>query len=191
MTIRKHFWAMTALVAFLAVVAPTFDFARAQKPQDVAKDANKTGAAATTPAAAPATPGTTPIPATGTTPTPAAATVADDEDDDDADKDDDEDKDDDADDKAKQDDADDDDDDAANDDGKALESQAKLTFEQARAAALAASPGSAIEEVDLETKHGKLVYEVEMNDKKLHIDATTGAVISTKPRKSKATAAPR
>ena len=69
-------------------------------------------------------------------------------------------------------------DDAARDDGKALLPQAKLTFEQAKTAALAAVPGSVVEEVDLEKVGCKLVFDVDLGDKTVRIDAVTGEVVS-------------
>jgi hypothetical protein len=63
-----------------------------------------------------------------------------------------------------------------------LAKQAKVTIEQARAAALARQPGT-VKSSELEREHGKLLYSFDIagNDKKIHevqIDAITGQVLS-------------
>ena len=68
------------------------------------------------------------------------------------------------------------------DEGKALRGLAKITPDQAKAAALAAAPGNATK-VELENKDGNVVYAVEVTgaDGKvtdLEIDAGNGAVLS-------------
>jgi len=62
------------------------------------------------------------------------------------------------------------------DDGKDLLPQAGITLEQALAAAQSAAPG-AVGEVDLEHYQGKLVFNVDVGDKDVKVDASTGAVI--------------
>ena len=68
------------------------------------------------------------------------------------------------------------------DEGTALQGLAKITPDQAKAAALAAAPGNATK-VELENKDGNVVYAVEVTgaDGKvtdLEIDAGNGAVLS-------------
>lgn len=59
-----------------------------------------------------------------------------------------------------------------------LQSQAKITVEQAQQAALAAHPGGTILRTDLDDENGKLVYSVEFTDgTEVKLDATTGAVL--------------
>ncbi len=67
-------------------------------------------------------------------------------------------------------------DDAALDDGRALLPQAKLTFADAEAAARNAVPGE-VEEVDLESVDGKLVFDVDMGSKTVRVDALNGTVL--------------
>jgi len=62
------------------------------------------------------------------------------------------------------------------DDGKDLLPQAGITLEQAVAAAQGAAPGP-VGEVDLEHYQGKLVFNVDVGDKDVKVDAITGAVI--------------
>jgi len=62
------------------------------------------------------------------------------------------------------------------DDGKDLLPQAGITLEQALAAAQSAASG-AVGEVDLEHYQGKLVFNVDVGDKDVKVDASTGAVI--------------
>ena len=68
-------------------------------------------------------------------------------------------------------------DDPALDDGRALLPKAKLTFEQAGKAALVAAPGLTVEEVDLEYQNETLVFDVDMGDKTVIVDATSGKVM--------------
>ena len=75
-------------------------------------------------------------------------------------------------------------DDPALDDGRALLPKAKLTHEQAGAAALVAAPGSTVEEVDLEYQNGTLVFDVDMGDKTVIIDATSGDVVKVSEKTS-------
>lgn len=53
---------------------------------------------------------------------------------------------------------------------------AKITLDQARAAALAAVPGT-VTSIQLEDKDGYLVYEVEIGNQEVIIDAGTGKVL--------------
>jgi uncharacterized membrane protein YkoI len=62
------------------------------------------------------------------------------------------------------------------DDGKDLLPQANITLEQAIAAAQASTPG-ALDEVDLEYYNGKLVFNVDVGDQDVKVDAATGKVI--------------
>ena len=68
-------------------------------------------------------------------------------------------------------------DDPALDDGKALLSKAKLTFDEAKAAAQKANPG-AVEEIDLEYWDEKLVFDVDMGAKTVKVDAMDGTVLA-------------
>lgn len=66
----------------------------------------------------------------------------------------------------------------------ALQSQAKITAEQARAAALAQYPGAQIFSVTLENENGSLVYGVQLTDANGHkldvkVDAGNGKVLHT------------
>jgi uncharacterized membrane protein YkoI len=63
------------------------------------------------------------------------------------------------------------------DDGKDLLPQAGITIDAAIAAAKTAGPGS-IGEVDLEHSNGKLVFNVDVGDKDVKVDASNGAVLS-------------
>ena len=62
------------------------------------------------------------------------------------------------------------------DDGKDLLPQAGITLEQAIAAAQGAASGP-VGEVDLEHSQGKLVFNVDVGDKDVKVDAQTGSVI--------------
>lgn len=62
------------------------------------------------------------------------------------------------------------------DDGKELLSQAKITVDQAIAAAQAAAQGP-LGTVDLEQENGVLVYHVHIGDQEVTVDAATGAVL--------------
>jgi uncharacterized membrane protein YkoI len=62
------------------------------------------------------------------------------------------------------------------DDGKALLPQAKLTEQEAIAAAQGAASG-ALNEVDLEHVGGRLVYNVDVGDHDVKVDAATGDVV--------------
>ena len=63
------------------------------------------------------------------------------------------------------------------DDGKDLLPQAGITIDAAIAAAQSAASG-AVGEVDLEQYNGKLVFNVDIGDKDVKVDASTGAVLS-------------
>ena len=66
---------------------------------------------------------------------------------------------------------------------------AKVTIDQAIKTAVEKVPGTAVE-AELEHKHGKTVWEVEVvgadgNVTEVHIDAATGTVIDTEAKKEK------
>ena len=68
-----------------------------------------------------------------------------------------------------------------------LVKEAKVTIDQAIKTASEAVPGTVVE-VELEKKHGKTVWEVEVlgtdgNVTEVHIDAATGAVIDKEAKK--------
>src|SRR3954454_8348993 len=63
------------------------------------------------------------------------------------------------------------------DDGKDLLGQSKITEQQAIAAAQSAASG-ALNEVDLEHKDGRFVWNVDVGRKDVKVDATTGKVAS-------------
>lgn len=63
------------------------------------------------------------------------------------------------------------------DDGKDLLPQAGITLDQAIAAAQSAASGP-VGEVDLEHYQGKLVFNVDVGDKDVKVDAHTGALLS-------------
>jgi uncharacterized membrane protein YkoI len=64
------------------------------------------------------------------------------------------------------------------DDGKDLRSQAKVSETQAIAAAQSAASGS-LNEVDLEHFDGRLVYNVDVGNTDVKVDAATGKVVSS------------
>ena len=64
------------------------------------------------------------------------------------------------------------------DDGKALLPQAKITEQQAIAAAQGAASG-ALNEVDLEHAAGRLVFNVDVGKYDVKVDASTGDVVAT------------
>lgn len=64
------------------------------------------------------------------------------------------------------------------DDGKGLLPQAGITLEQAVAAAQSAAAGP-VGEVDLEHYQGKLVFNVDVGDKDVKVDASSGAVLAS------------
>jgi len=64
------------------------------------------------------------------------------------------------------------------DDGKDLLPQAKITEQQAIAAAQSAASG-ALNEVDLEHYNGRLAFNVDVGAKDVKVDATTGDVLAT------------
>jgi uncharacterized membrane protein YkoI len=63
------------------------------------------------------------------------------------------------------------------DDGKNLAPQAKITEQQAIEAAQTAASGS-LNEVDLEHRDGRLVYNVDVGAKDVKVDAATGKVVA-------------
>jgi len=64
------------------------------------------------------------------------------------------------------------------DDGKNLLSGAKITEQQAIAAAQTAASGS-LNEVDLEQYKGRLAFNVDVGAKDVKVDASTGEVLAT------------
>jgi hypothetical protein len=64
------------------------------------------------------------------------------------------------------------------DDGKELLPQATLTVEQAVQAAQSAATG-AVGEVDLEHFQGRLVFNVDIGDKDVKVDAENGTILSS------------
>ncbi len=59
-------------------------------------------------------------------------------------------------------------------------SQAKITQQQAEAAALTANPGTTVDHTQLQNQNGTLVYDVDFaNGGGVIVDATTGAIIKT------------
>ena len=63
------------------------------------------------------------------------------------------------------------------DDGKQFVAQAKISEQQAIAAAQTAASG-ALNEVDLEHRAGRLVYNVDVGAKDVKVDAGTGKVLA-------------
>jgi uncharacterized membrane protein YkoI len=63
------------------------------------------------------------------------------------------------------------------DDGKDLAGQARISESQAITAAQTAASG-ALNEVDLEHRDGRLVYNVDVGAKDVKVDASTGDVIA-------------
>jgi uncharacterized membrane protein YkoI len=63
------------------------------------------------------------------------------------------------------------------DDGKDLAGQAGISEAQAIAAARSAVPGD-LNEVDLEHRAGRLVYNVDVGAKDVKVDASTGEVVA-------------
>jgi uncharacterized membrane protein YkoI len=64
------------------------------------------------------------------------------------------------------------------DDGKDLLPQAGITLEEAISAAQASASG-ALDEVDLEYYEGKLVFNVDVGDQDVKVDAQTGEVLAS------------
>jgi uncharacterized membrane protein YkoI len=64
------------------------------------------------------------------------------------------------------------------DDGKDLLPKASITLDEAIAAAQATGPG-AIDEVDLEYAGDTLVFNVDVGDRDVQVDAATGKVVSS------------
>ncbi len=62
----------------------------------------------------------------------------------------------------------------------ALAGQAKVTIEQAKAAALAANPGATVVKAELDNENGALVYSVELSTgADVKVDAGNGAILHT------------
>ncbi len=64
------------------------------------------------------------------------------------------------------------------DDGKELLPQASITLDQAIAAAQTAASGD-LGEIDLEHYQGKLAFNVDVGDKDVKVDASSGAVLAS------------
>jgi uncharacterized membrane protein YkoI len=62
------------------------------------------------------------------------------------------------------------------DDGKNLLPKAQISLDQALAAAQSAAPGE-LDEVDLEYWNGVLVFNVDVGDQDVKVDAATGKVL--------------
>lgn len=65
---------------------------------------------------------------------------------------------------------------------QALQSQAKITPDQAKAAALAQFPGASVQKVELDNENGTVVYSVQLTDSSgkgwdVKVDAGTGMVL--------------
>ena len=66
------------------------------------------------------------------------------------------------------------------DEAAALAGQAKITVDQAKAAALAANPGTTVVKAELDNENGALVYSVELsNGSDVKVDAGNGAILHT------------
>ena len=70
------------------------------------------------------------------------------------------------------------------DEAKALASQARITADQAKAAALAQFPGATVKKVELDNENGSLVYSVQLTDtsgkgQDVKVDAGNGKVLAT------------
>ncbi|MHB9034937.1 MAG: PepSY domain-containing protein, partial [Anaerolineae bacterium] len=65
------------------------------------------------------------------------------------------------------------------DEATALQSQATITADQAKEAALAANPGTTVTKVELDNENGVLVYSVELNGLDIKVDAGNAKVLYT------------
>lgn len=66
------------------------------------------------------------------------------------------------------------------DEASALAGQARISLDQAKAAALAANPGATVVKAGLDNENGALVYSVELNNgSDVKVDAGSGAVLNT------------
>ena len=66
------------------------------------------------------------------------------------------------------------------DESAALQSQATITVDQARQAALAANPGTTVTKAELGNENGSLVYDVELsNGMDVKVDAGNGQILAT------------
>jgi uncharacterized membrane protein YkoI len=66
------------------------------------------------------------------------------------------------------------------DEATALAGQARITIEQAKAAALAANPGATVVKAELDNENGALVYSVELSTgADVKVDAGNGAILHT------------
>ena len=62
----------------------------------------------------------------------------------------------------------------------ALAGQAKISVEEAKAAALAANPGATVVKAELDNENGALVYSIELsNGSDVKVDAGNGAILHT------------
>jgi uncharacterized membrane protein YkoI len=62
------------------------------------------------------------------------------------------------------------------DDGEDVLPEAKITLDQAVAAAQSAASGP-VGEVDLEQAHGRLVFNVDIGEKDVKVDASDGSIV--------------
>jgi uncharacterized membrane protein YkoI len=66
------------------------------------------------------------------------------------------------------------------DEAAALAGQAKISTDQAKAAALAANPGTTVVKVEIDNDNGVLVYSVELNNgSEVKVDAGNGTILHT------------
>jgi hypothetical protein len=77
----------------------------------------------------------------------------------------------------------------------ALASQAKISVDQARAAALAKFPGATVGKIDLDNENGVVAYSVELTDtsgkkQDVSIDATNGSVLAAQAEGAETPGAP-
>lgn len=63
------------------------------------------------------------------------------------------------------------------DDGKDLLAQAQITVDQAIAAAQSAASGP-VGQIDLEQAHGRLMFNVDIGDKDVKVDASDGSIVT-------------
>jgi uncharacterized membrane protein YkoI len=64
----------------------------------------------------------------------------------------------------------------------ALQSQAKITAEQAQQSALSANPGASVTKTELDNETGALIYSIELsNGSSVEVDAVTGQILKTEP----------
>lgn len=65
-------------------------------------------------------------------------------------------------------------------DSQKLASQAKISEQQAKDAALSANPGATVVKSELEDENGVIVYSIDLNNnREVKVDAKTGSVVSS------------